>query len=124
MDVEESLKDLESQKAGILAIEHSSRAVQTECEDKLVHTEKSGEQEATLPSVTVQSPAESLNAASDLDLEYAGLAGRREWGDLLKPVGDWDPLENGVTSYVLMVGVGVCAVVLSTLFKRLAGRRS
>lgn len=134
LEVEENLKDLESQKAGRLAIEHSTQAIQTECEDstesgsvtepKITHTEKNGEQEAILPSVTVRSAEESLDTTSGLDLEYAGLAGRREWGKFLKPGGDWDPLENGVTSYVLMVGVGVCAVVLSTLFKRLAGRRS
>ena len=37
---------------------------------------------------------------------------------------EWDPVENGITSYVLMVGVGVCAVVLSTILKRLAGKKS
>ncbi|KAL5526694.1 hypothetical protein ACEPAF_8419 [Sanghuangporus sanghuang] len=37
---------------------------------------------------------------------------------------EWDPVENGIASYVLMVGVGVCAVVLSTILKRLAGKKS
>lgn len=36
---------------------------------------------------------------------------------------EWDPIENGIRSYVLMVGFGVCAVVLSTILKRLAGKK-
>lgn len=45
------------------------------------------------------------------------------FGRNMIPKTDWDPLENGLSSYVLMVGVGVCAVVLQTLLKRLAGKR-
>jgi len=45
-----------------------------------------------------------------------------DWRSMV-PKKDWDPLENGLSSYVLMVGVGVCAVVLQTLLKRLAGKR-
>lgn len=37
---------------------------------------------------------------------------------------DWDPLDHGVPTYVLMVGVGVCVVVLSTLVKRFVGKRT
>ncbi|KAH8118167.1 hypothetical protein DFH11DRAFT_882542 [Phellopilus nigrolimitatus] len=49
-------------------------------------------------------------------------ARKREWRQVFTSV-EWDPLESGIPSYVLMVGVGVCAVVLSTLLKRLAGKK-
>ena len=47
----------------------------------------------------------------------AGAGAVRDWQN-------WDPLENGLSSYVLMVGVGVAAVVLRVLLRRLSGRRS
>lgn len=40
------------------------------------------------------------------------------------PRKDWDPLDNGIPHYVLMVGVGVCAVVFTAFLKRLAGRKA
>jgi hypothetical protein len=46
-----------------------------------------------------------------------------EWRSYIKRP-EWDPLENGVPTYVLMVGVGVCVVVLSTIVKRLVGRKA
>ena len=36
----------------------------------------------------------------------------------------WDPLEHGLSSYVLMVGVGVCAIVIQTLLRKLAGKKA
>ena len=36
---------------------------------------------------------------------------------------NWDPLEGGLTSYVVMVGVGVAAIVIRVLLRRLASKR-
>ena len=46
-----------------------------------------------------------------------------DWRNYMKKP-NWDPLDNGVPTYVLMVGVGVCVVVLSTLVKRFVGKRT
>lgn len=128
--VEENLRTLEAEKARREAVEHAAQAIQTVSEEALAQesieskcTMTTEADERQVPPTTALPSADESPDASGLDLEEVRAPGRFELDGLIKSGSDWDPLESGVTSYVLMVGVGVCAVVLSTLLKRLAGRR-
>lgn len=60
------------------------------------------------------------NEPSDTDSHRIA---KKDWHEYL-PHHDWAPLDNGIPHYVLMVGVGVCAVVFTAFLKRLAGKKA
>ncbi|TDL25558.1 hypothetical protein BD410DRAFT_826222 [Rickenella mellea] len=62
-------------------------------------------------------------SSSWLDLARAGDGG--VYGSTASAQGDaWDPLDGGLPTYVFMVGVGVCVVVLQTVVRRWATRKT
>lgn len=104
-----------------------SRSVQVECmgatkpstilvEAKSVQTNESSGPSKKPPSSIAEN---SINNNCD---SLTPVSNKSEWRNYIPNT--WDPLEKGVPSYVLMVGVGVCAVVLTTLLKRIAGKKA
>jgi hypothetical protein len=110
------------------------------CLSHTMHPGKPGD-EIVLPTHTAESNAE-LNSneispppppeevtpllPSDDASEYLAVSnGRRE---VQQGPGEshrtWGSLEQGLSSCVFMVGVGVCAIVIQTLLKRLAGKKA
>lgn len=111
------------------AIIYRTQAVETDASgaDEIINSTEStlvdktnfkGEclEELSLARRAESSAAEGNNSGADEVIGY-------KWSTVLQN-DDWDLLEGGLSSYVLMVGVGVCAIVLSTILKRLAGRKS
>ena len=95
------------------------------------HTVHTTGPEAEINSIpSPPSPSPLLNEDSEhvaftnspVHLSAPGLRRERPTGENA-PSG-WDPLDQGLSSYVLLVGVGVCAIVIQTLFRRLAGKRA
>ncbi|KLO17368.1 hypothetical protein SCHPADRAFT_937068 [Schizopora paradoxa] len=112
---EKRLEDYDSQdaKQEATSVEHRSCAVET---DSMVTTQN--------PMLDDRDGVEEASTEASGPLTVSrGLQEVIGFGRSMIPKKDWDPLDNGLSSYVLMVGVGVCAVVLQTLLKRLAGKR-
>ncbi|THH04258.1 hypothetical protein EW145_g5655 [Phellinidium pouzarii] len=144
-EVEEKLNILERKDAEHAKITHHSKAVETDAEPSLLTESKVIQAEnletelrctSTLETKSVQTKDANDASTSGFILQptsanvidnakpYSSPSdGGREWREYFSR-SEWDPFENGMPSYVLMVGVGVCAAVLSTLLKRLAGKKS
>ncbi|KAI5122724.1 hypothetical protein M0805_009809 [Coniferiporia weirii] len=149
-EVEKKLYDLERKDAEEAEVAHHSKAVETDviatptpltegslakAEGVLVEPQRGSilltkSVQAESAGNTPERPSASglalqpTNAdAIDSTRPHNPHTSRNDWREYFGR-NEWDPLENGIPSYVLMVGVGVCAVVLSTILKRMGGKKS